>query len=453
MRKKTTKILIVDDEIDMAENLQLLLEQAGHQTFVETESAKAIGWVNREQPDLVITDLRMPGVDGASLVEQIKASQPEIPVIVLTGYASVDSAVEVMKKGASDYLAKPFSPEELLLRVTKALSWTELTVENRLLRERIKNIAKHDVIIGQSPALLEILDLVKKVAPTDARVLLTGDSGTGKELLARCIHRHSLRQNTPFLAVNCGAFSENLLESELFGHERGAFTGAVSAKKGIFDVAHGGTLFLDEVCDTSISFQTKLLRVVQEGEFLRVGGTRPIRIDARIISATNRDPRERIQKGLFREDLFYRISVVQIQMPNLRDRLEDIPLLAGYFADMYARQINKKIRGIEPEAKNILAQYAWPGNIRELQNVIERAVIMTNDGGAIRPKDFPADLLDKPDRQPEPMEDVRNAERELLLRVLRQCQWNRTQAAKTLGIGRRTLYDKMARLGISLRHA
>ncbi len=451
MRKKGTRILIVDDEIDMAENLQLLLEQAGHGTIVETKSTKVMDTVDREQPDLVITDLRMPGVDGLALVERIKASQPEIPVIVLTGYASVDSAVEAMKKGASDYLPKPFSSEELFLRVDKALSWTELTEENRLLRKRIKDIAQHDVIIGQSRALLEILDLVKKVAPTDARVLLVGESGTGKELMARCIHRHSLRQNTPFLAINCGSFSENLLESELFGHERGAFTGAVTAKKGIFDVAHGGTLFLDEVCDTSLGFQTKLLRVVQEGEFLRVGGTRPQKVDARIVAATNRDPRERIEKGLFREDLFYRISVVQIQMPSLRSRPEDIPLLSGYFADMYARQINKKIRGIQPEAKNILTQYAWPGNIRELQNVIERAVIMTNSNGAIGPKDLPADLLNKPGEPPEPMEDVRNAERELLLRALRQCQWNRTQAAKMLGIGRRTLYDKMARLGISLR--
>jgi DNA-binding NtrC family response regulator len=451
VRKKGTKILIVDDEIDMAENIQLILDQAGHGTIVETERPKAMGLVEREQPDLVITDLRMPEVDGLTLVERIKASQPEIPVIVLTGYASIDSAVEVMKRGANDYLSKPFSPEELLLRITKALSWTELTEENRLLRERIKSISQHDVIIGESPALLEILDLVKKVAPTDARVLLAGESGTGKELMARCIHRHSLRQNAPFLAINCGAFSENLLESELFGHERGAFTGAVTSKKGIFDVAHGGTLFLDEICDTSLGFQTKLLRVVQEGEFLRVGGTRPQKIDARIISATNRDPKDRIEKGLFREDLFYRISVVQIQMPNLRSRPEDVPRLSAYFADLYARQINKKIRGIQPEAKEMLAHYAWPGNIRELQNVIERAVIMANDDGAIEPKDLPADLLKKPAEPPEPMEDVRSAERELLLRVLRQCQWNRTQAAKTLGIGRRTLYDKMARLGISLR--
>ncbi len=451
MKRKGAKILIVDDEIDMTENLELLLRRAGHQPIVETDSPRAAILVDREQPDLVITDLRMPQLDGVGLMEKIKASRPDIPVIVLTGYASVDSAVEAMKKGATDYLSKPFSPDELLLRIDKALAWSDLAEENRFLRERAHAGDKSRVIVGQSPALLEILDLVGKVAPTDARVLLVGESGTGKELIARCIHRHSLRQNQPFFAINCGAFSENLLESELFGHERGAFTGAVVTKKGIFDVAHGGTLFLDEVCDTSTSFQTQLLRVVQEEEFLRVGGTRTLKADVRIVSATNRDPRQQISQGVFREDLFYRLSVVQIRLPRLRERTEDIPLLAAQFVTVYSQRIKKKIKEIQPEAMEILNRYDWPGNIRELQNVIERAIIMAEPGGDIRREDLPGDLLEKREERGDPMEEVRDAERELLLRTLQECNWNRSLAAKKLGIGRRTLYDKMARLGISFR--
>jgi DNA-binding NtrC family response regulator len=355
-----------------------------------------------------------------------------------------------MRKGASDYLPKPFAPEELLLRIEKALSWTELTEENRFLREQVRSIDKHSVIIGQSPPLLEILELVEKVANSDARVLLVGESGTGKELLARAIHRHSPRHKAPFYGINCGSFNENLLESELFGHERGAFTGAVTAKKGIFDVAQGGTLFLDEVCDTSIGFQTKLLRVVQEGEFLRVGGTRPIKSDVRIVSATNQNPEQCIEKGLFREDLYYRISVVQIHVPGLRERAEDIPLLADHFVNIYSQQLKKRVPGIHLSAMEVLTGYDWPGNIRELQNVIERAIIMVKDGEKIGREDLPADLLEKQPRNKALINEVRKAERALLLRTLEECHWNRTQTAKKLGIGRRTLYDKLARFRIPL---
>ena len=453
MKRKGAKIFIVDDELDMTENLVELFGEAGHETLVETDSTKAAAAIKQEMPDLVITDLRMPGLDGMGLLEKIKASQPDLPVIVLTGYASVDSAVEAMQKGASDYLAKPFSGEELLLRADKALAWSELREENRYLREKTKSDDRYSVIMGKSQLLMDVLDVVEKVAPTDARVLLVGESGTGKELIARCIHRHSARQNASFFAINCGAFSENLLESELFGHERGAFTGAVATKKGIFDVASGGTLFLDEICDTSAAFQTKLLRVVQEGEFLRVGGTRSIKSAVRIISSTNRDPRACIDKGLFREDLYYRIGVVQIDLPSLWERSEDIPLLTEYFVDRYARQLKKRIKGLHPDAKAILCSYGWPGNIRELQNVIERAIIMTQDEGVIRPEDLPADLLKKRAERREPMRSARNGDRECLLRTLQDCHWNRTLAAKRLGIARRTLYDRMARLRISTRPA
>ena len=358
-----------------------------------------------------------------------------------------------MKKGASDYVAKPFSPEELLLRIDKALAWTDLAAENRILRERVINGDKYKVIVGQSHALLEILELVAKVAPTDARILLLGESGTGKELIARCIHRHSSRQNAPFFAINCGAFNENLLESELFGHDRGAFTGAVASKKGIFDAAYGGTLFLDEISETSTGFQTKLLRVLQEGEFLRVGGTRQLKTNVRIISASNKDPRTCIDQGTLRKDLFYRIGVVQIQMPRLRDRAEDIQPLANHFVDQFSRQIKKKIEGIHPDALDILTRYSWPGNIRELQNVIERAIIMAKNGNVIQPQDLPADLMERKTERRKSMREIRNMERELLLRTLQECNWNRSLAAKKLGIGRRTLYDWITRLRISLRPA
>ena len=289
MKLSQAKILVIDDEPDMLENLKLILEKGGHQAITETESQKALDLVERNQPDLVIVDLVMPVLDGIAVLEQIKARYPQMPVIMLTGYATVDSAVEAMKKGASDYLSKPFFPEELLLRVEKSLTWVELYEENRRLRDQIQGEYQSEEIIGQSRALWEVLQLAKKVAPTDANVLLSGETGTGKELLAQAIHRRSPRSSAPFFAVNCGSLAENLLESTLFGHKRGAFTGADETKKGFFEVAHEGTLFLDEISETSLSFQTKLLRVVQEREFFPVGGTQPLKADVRLISLPRRE--------------------------------------------------------------------------------------------------------------------------------------------------------------------
>ncbi len=453
MSARHGRILVVDDEPDMAENLGVILRAAGHDTLVETDARQALDVLERERPDLVISDLRMPELDGLALVERVKAAHPEMPVVLLTGYASVDSAVEAMKRGASDYMSKPFSPDELLFRVERALAWTQLTEENRYLRERVERGEPYGQIVGQSPALTEVMRLVDKVAATDARVLLTGESGTGKELIARTIHRRSPRRDAPFFAVNCGALAESLLESELFGHERGAFTGAVATKKGIFEVADAGTLLLDEIAETSLAFQTKLLRVVEQGEFLRVGGTRPLKVAVRLIAASNRDLRKAIAEGRFREDLFYRLSVVQIYVPPLRERSEDIPLLAAHFLAVYSVQIKKKARGIHPDAMLALTRYRWPGNIRELENVIERAVIMMEDGDEISPDHLPVELLEGLDGRAavEPMEEVRDAERQLILRTLRECRWNRSLAAKKLGIGRRTLYDKLARLGVPSR--
>jgi DNA-binding NtrC family response regulator len=451
MAQQPFKVLIVDDEPDMAENLERMLRKNGYQTVVETESPRALERVEQEHPDLILTDLRMPELDGMAFLKQIKRHNGGIPVIMLTAYASVDSVVEAMKKGASDYLAKPVSTEELLLKVEKALAWNRLMEENRYLRERIEDQEPHGDIIGQSPVLMEILRLVEKVAPTDTRILLVGESGTGKDLLAQTIHRRSLRRSAPFFAINCGALTESLLESELFGHERGSFTGAMTTKRGIFEAAKGGTLFLDEITETSQAFQIKLLRVVETGEFFRVGGTRPLQTDVRLISASNRDLQKTTAEGRFREDLFYRLSVVQISLPPLRERVEDIPLLAARFLALHTRQIKKKVRGIHPDAMATLTQYAWPGNIRELENVIERAVIMAEAGEEILPAHLPFVPLEEPTRVPEPTAVFKQAEREVIIQTLKQCNWNRSLAAKRLGIGRRTLYDKLSRLGISLK--
>ena len=454
--RRPARILVVDDEADMAENVALTLIAAGHETDVETDSGKALTSLERERPDLLLTDLRMPGLDGLALIERARAIHPGLPIVVLTGYATVESAVAAMRQGASDYLAKPFVPEELVLRVDRALAWTRLREENRYLRERIGEVEPYTDIIGQSTALRDVLHSVDRIAATDVRVLLVGESGTGKELIARTIHARSARRDAGFFAINCGALTETLLESELFGHERGAFTGAVTTKHGIFEVADAGTLLLDEITETSPAFQTKLLRVVQQGEFLRVGGTRPIRVDVRLVASTNRDLRRAVAEGRFREDLYYRLAVVRIELPPLRERTEDIPLLVQHFLAAYTARTKKRVRGVHPHAMELLRRYPWPGNIRELENVVERAIIMAEDGSEIEPEDLPGDLHAAPDltiaAAPEaPLPDIAQTERDLIVRTLRACGGNRALTARTLGIGRRTLYDKLTRLGIALR--
>ena len=453
MTPRPARVLVVDDEPDMAESVRVFLEREGYQVVVATEGSRALDLAAADRPDIAVTDLRMPGLDGLQFMDGLRARQIDVPVIVLTGYASVDSAVEAMKRGAADYLAKPFAPEELRVRVEKALAVSQLTEENRLLRGRMAAAAEAEgaTLVGQSGALRGVLELVRKVAGTDARVLVVGESGTGKELVARTIHRMSARAEALFFAINCGALAEGILESEIFGHERGAFTGAVGTKKGFFEVADGGTLFLDEISETSAAFQTRLLRVLQEGEFLRVGGTRPLKTDIRLIASTNRDPRQSIAEGRLREDLFYRLSVVQIVLPPLRHRVEDIPALAQHFAETCSRRVKKRVAGIEPDAMQALMRYSWPGNIRELENVIERAIIMVEPGAWIDLAALPAEFRTSEAASSSPLKAVREAEREMLLRALRECDWNRTEAAKRLGIGRRTLYDKLTRHGISLK--
>jgi DNA-binding NtrC family response regulator len=439
-------ILVVDDESEMADSVRLILRRAGHEAVVESDPRRALELAMAERPDLVITDLRMAPMDGLGLIEALRARQYAGPVVVLTGYASVDSAVEAMRRGATDYLAKPFE---------RALDWGQMAEENRYLRERVQGGDHDAVLVGQSAGLAEVLRLVERVAPTDTRILIVGESGTGKEMVARAIHQRSPRRDKPFFAINCGALTETLLESELFGHERGAFTGAVATRKGFFEAAHGGTLFLDEISETSPGFQTNLLRVIQEGEFRRVGGTRPLRSDVRILASTNREPRKAIAEGRLRDDLFYRLSVVQISLPPLRERAGDIAILAEHFVDVYARQIKKRVAGIDREALHALERYRWPGNVRELENVIERAIIMADPGQSIGLHDLPDDVvLTDGEALPaadEPMHELKEAEREILLRALRECNWNRSLAARKLGIGRRTLYDKLSRHHITLR--
>jgi len=452
--QKSARILVVDDESDLAADVARILRGAGYETIVETESLRVLQTVERERPDLVLTDLRMPEIDGLALLERLKVAWPSLTVVVLTAYASVDSAVEAMQRGAADYLAKPFVAEELLLRVDRALAWTHLTEQNRYLQERLNGDGRHGKIIGQSPKLTEVLRVVERVASTNTRVLVVGESGTGKELIARTIHQRSPRRDRPFFAVNCGSLAESLLESELFGHERGAFTGALATRKGIFELANGGTLLLDEIGETSSAFQTKLLRVVQEEEFVRVGGARQLRTDVRLIASSNRDLLKAVTAGSFREDLYYRLGVVCIDVPPLRHRPEDIPALAEHFLAVSSQQIKKRIRGLRGDTVAILVRYAWPGNVRELENVIERSVIMANAGDEILPEHLPSELTLKATSPAAPsagpMDEVRAAEHDLIVRTLRECNGNRSMAAKKLGIGRRTLYEKIARLGVSM---
>ena len=443
------KILVVDDEPDMLENLTTILKRAGFESVSCAGGAEALACLPRENPDLIVTDLKMRGMDGVELLERVRTENGAIPLIMITGYATIEAAVEAMKRGAADFLAKPFPPEELLLKVQRVLEVNRVLDENRYLRAEVLGRGSEVTLVGESFALREIGRLIQRIAGTTSRVLITGESGTGKEVVARLIHANSPRAGGCFYAVNCAALTETLLESELFGHERGAFTGAINAKKGMFELADGGTLFLDEVGDTSPNFQAKLLRVVQDNEFRRVGGGRTLQTDVRIIASTNRNLQQAIADGHFREDVFYRLAVVHIHLPPLRDRHEDIAPLARHFLERFGRKMGKRLEGFAPEALESLTHYAWPGNIRELENVVERAVIMAR-GPLVQPEDLPVVFQDAVPRNRRGGGTLEDLERELIERTLTETNWNKTETARRMGIGRRTLYDKAARYGISL---
>ena len=385
-------ILIVDDEKNYLLVLEALLVDAGYEVITSDNTIEALEITMSHDLDLVITDMRMPGQDGMEFLAQLRSRQPGPPVIMMTAYATVEKAVEAMKRGAFDYITKPFKNEELILTIRKAIEMHRLKQENRLLSLDLQERYQFGNIVGKSKIMRQVYEIIEKVAQTRASVLITGESGTGKELIARAIHFNSPRRDKPFISVNCSALSETLLESELFGHERGAFTGAVTQRKGRFELAHGGTLFLDEVGDMSPALQVKLLRVLQEMKFERVGGTATLQVDARLVTASNRELEREVELGRFREDLYYRLKVVHIKVPPLRERRDDIPLLVHHFLEKAAKANAIPVKSVSHEALKYLYQYDWIGNVRELENVIERAVILC-DGDDVRPQDLPEELF------------------------------------------------------------
>lgn len=444
------RILVLDDNLDMAETISLMLARAGYQSTVCTQGAKALDLIADNRPDLILTDLKMPGLSGMEILERVKNENPTLPVIVVTGYATVDAAVEAMKKGAVDFLSKPFHSDELVLKIKKALNHARLLDENRYLREEVQSSSSVSEIVGKSEQMNRILEALERLKETECRVLLTGESGTGKEVIARAIHRMSPRRNGKFFAINCAALTETLLESELFGHEKGAFTGAIASKKGLFELADHGTLYLDEIADTSLAFQAKLLRAVEENELKRVGGTKNLNVDVRIIASTNKELKKEIAKGTFREDLLYRLSVVHIQLPPLRERRDDIPLLIDHFLKRLSIKMAKKIEGVSKRGMDVLVGYSWPGNIRELENALERGMIMAQ-GNVIGPEDLPLNTTDGDKAGLEQLTTLEELEKKLIEKTLTECNWNKTLAARRIGIGRRTLYDKATRYGIPIK--
>ena len=383
------RVLVVDDEADMVENCARILKRASYQCLTTTDPHQALALVESERPDLLLTDLKMPGMDGMELLRRSHAIDPTLPVIVITAFATIESAVAAIKDGAFDYLPKNFSVDQLRVAVERGLRQRELALENRNLRDQLRGALGFENIIGRSPAMTKVFELVRKAARSDANILVVGESGTGKELIARAVHANSPRAAQPFVPVDCASLPEQLLESELFGHEKGAFTGAVRAKPGLMEVAHRGTLFLDEIGELPLTLQVKLLRTLQERQLRRVGGTAQIDVDVRLVSATNRDLREAAGRGQFREDLYYRVNVIAIQLPSLRERAGDVKLLALAFLKRYGGQ---RVTSFDDAALEALEAYAWPGNVRELQNVVERACALA-DGNRVVRRDLPDYLL------------------------------------------------------------
>ncbi len=447
----SANVLIVEDDTNTREGLSRVLKKEGYQIILSGDGNDALKKVRRENLDLVLTDLKLPGADGLEILRETKNLRPEVAVILITAYGTIESAVEAMRKGAEDYLTKPINVGHLKHLVRKALERQVLFRENVYLRRELKKRYKLENIIGQAPKMQSIFETIVQIAPARSTVLLEGESGTGKELLASAIHYTSPRAHKPFVKVSCASLSEGVLESELFGHEKGAFTGAISQRKGRFELADEGTLFLDEVSEIPRLTQIKLLRVLQEREFERVGGNKTIKLDVRLIAATNANLKEAIERGKFREDLYYRLNVVDIVIPPLRERREDIPLLVDHFLAKYNQENNKEIRGVSRPALNALWNYNWPGNIRELENAIERAVALCR-GTIIEIKDLPSGLsLEERPKSIVPVEvgmSLKEVEREIIRGTLSQVRGKRVKAAGILGIGTSTLYRKMKELGL-----
>jgi two-component system response regulator HydG len=441
-------ILVVDDDVAHRTMLQTLLSQWGYVVFEADDGQSAVESVRERYFDLILMDVRMLKVSGLEALERIKAYNPAIPVIIMTAFSSVETAVAALKKGAYDYLTKPLDFDKLKLIIGRAVEHIQLKAENRMLKETIGKHFDRRNIIGRSPSMVRLLESVAQVAPSEATVLITGESGTGKELIAGALHFNSHRKDGPFVKINCAALTETLLESELFGHEKGAFTGAERRKEGCFVQADGGSLFLDEVSEMSVTMQVKLLRVLQEREVIRVGGEVPLPVDVRVICATNKNLEDLLRRGEFREDLYYRLNVVGLTLPPLRSRRDDIPLLAQHYLELFAAKNSKMIEGFTPQALDAVLRHEWPGNVRELMNAVERGVVLAR-----------GQLLDAPDlrlpgEQPPPAvaghaaeagisESLEAVERETILKTLEMVEGNKSEAARRLGITRKTLHKKL----------
>ena len=455
-------ILIVDDEKNYPLILSAVLQDEGFETLTANSSREALQVIRDSDVDLVLTDMKMPDMDGIALLEKIKEKDPELPVMMMTAHGTVEKAVEAMQKGAYNYILKPFDNQQLVIYVNKAMAMYRVVKENRELRRTVESRYSFGNLIGKSKPMQDIFDTIRKVAPATATVLIEGASGTGKELVAKSIHFNSPRRNKPFVAVNCSALAETLLESELFGHEKGAFTGAIAMKKGRFEIADGGTLFLDEIGELSPSLQVKLLRVLQEKVFERVGGLHPISVDIRLIAATNKSLRKEIENGKFREDLFYRLNVVHIVLPELRNRIEDIRPLVAHFIEKYAQERPEAIpvTHVAQEVERMFFDYHWPGNVRELENIIERAMVMCS-GKVIRVEDLPTEFTQQAQKNtslhlmglpPKATlyETLTHVEKFMILQALRKTGYVQSRAAELLGIGKSGLNQKIKKYGIDV---
>lgn len=447
------RILVVDDEEIMRSSLSDWLKEDGYYVQAVEDGYKAIEKVKEEEWDLAVVDLKMPKIDGLEVLEKIRKMKPEVPVIIVTAYATIDTAVMAIKAGAADYIVKPFNPEEISIVIAKLVEHRRIIKENIRLRKELNKRHEFQDLIGKSPKIGKVIEMIRIVAPTKSTVLIKGESGTGKELVARAIHDLGPRKKCPFIAAACGAIPESLLEAELFGYEKGAFTGAVSQHKGRIELADKSTLFLDEIGDISLKTQINLLRFIQEREFRRVGGKDPIKVDIRIIVATNKNLEEMITNGEFREDLYYRLNVITIEVPPLRERKEDIPLLAEHFLEKFSLDTGKKIYGLSDESMRILMEYNWPGNIRQLANTIEHAIVVANEL-EIQVCDFPGyivaskaeDTTKAATREtPQSLEEL---EKEYMMNTLRINNWNIRKSADILGINRVTLYNKIKKYGL-----
>jgi two-component system response regulator HydG len=439
------KVLIVDDDAVVRDSLGKWFESEGYQAGIANGAREALERLQAGRWDIALLDIKMPGIDGIELQAKLKEIEPDLPVVIMTGFASVETAVKALKNGAYDYITKPFDPDELVHLVENCLEHTRVKKEVVRLRENLEEVFPQTHLIGQGPGMKRVFELIETVAPTDATVLITGESGTGKEIVARAIHAASPRRYMPMVTIHCGALTETLLESELFGHERGAFTGAQFRKKGKFEVADGGTVFLDEIADISLKTQTDLLRVLQEKEIVRVGSTQAMTVDFRCVAASNKDLSSLVKEGTFRPDLFYRLNVFAIEIPPLRNRREDIPLLVNHFLVKYSTAMNRQLPRVSPAALDLLMTYQWPGNVRELENAVERALLIARDLD-IQPSDFPFQLntpvIEACGRT---LDDV---EREHIKRVLEESGWNLSRTARILDIDRTTLYNKLKRYNL-----